>query len=339
MRVFFIIRLVSYSVLLVGCVVAAGCASITSGTEQVVYVETPGCRGATCKLSNNKGVWSVNSTPGAVTVHRAYGRLSVVCSHPDLKAVPAQNSVSSKTKGAAYGNILLGGIIGAGVDIQTGAAYDYPQSVQIPMDCDTSSVVAANNRATGYDRRASGMPVSESSTTGANTLVDGHCAALEERLAVANGVPLSREILKARYTDECPRQGQHSDIQAVQKDSRTQPPFGAGSECVELKKRMDSGTEPKLSLEIVTLNYQQNCRNESSANPASVFVSDEELVDQSKSNTEAPSEPTYELIKKCAELEQSIQDAREDTEKPFLLALLERRYNQACDIKVLNYKN
>ena len=33
----------------------------------------------------------------------------------------------------AFGNILLGGVIGAGVDIGTGAAYDSPSLITVQM--------------------------------------------------------------------------------------------------------------------------------------------------------------------------------------------------------------
>jgi hypothetical protein len=42
-------------------------------------------------------------------------------------------TVKSKTKGMAFGNILFGGAIGAGVDAGTGAAYDYPQLISVAM--------------------------------------------------------------------------------------------------------------------------------------------------------------------------------------------------------------
>lgn len=35
----------------------------------------------------------------------------------------------------AFGNILFGGVIGAGVDMSSGAAYDYPATLSIPMSC------------------------------------------------------------------------------------------------------------------------------------------------------------------------------------------------------------
>lgn len=111
----------------------SGCASITTGENQSLSVETNPCRGATCTLSNDKGVWYLNGTPGSVTVHRAYGDLTVICEKDDFKSNPVK--ITSKTKGMAFGNILVGGIIGAGVDAATGAAYDYPTLITVPMVC------------------------------------------------------------------------------------------------------------------------------------------------------------------------------------------------------------
>ncbi len=57
-----------------------GCASIVSGTNQVISVETrdktQAIAGASCKLANGKGVYFV-TTPGTVTVHRAYDEMMV----------------------------------------------------------------------------------------------------------------------------------------------------------------------------------------------------------------------------------------------------------------------
>lgn len=33
----------------------------------------------------------------------------------------------------AFGNIIFGGVIGVGVDVATGAAYDYPEVISIPL--------------------------------------------------------------------------------------------------------------------------------------------------------------------------------------------------------------
>lgn len=111
-----------------------GCASIVSGTNQIVSVETLQATGkvdgASCKLENDKGVYYV-TTPGTVTVRRAYGDMSVRCEKPGMEAGIA--TIKSSTKGMAFGNVVFGGVIGAGVDMASGAAYDYPNLFQIMM--------------------------------------------------------------------------------------------------------------------------------------------------------------------------------------------------------------
>jgi hypothetical protein len=117
-----------------GAASLTGCASIVSGTSQVVSVETlhpsGNVAGATCKLENDKGVYYV-TTPGTVTVHRAYGDMNVKCEKPGYDAGLA--TFKSSTKGMMAGNILFGGVIGAGVDASTGAAYDYPTLFQVVL--------------------------------------------------------------------------------------------------------------------------------------------------------------------------------------------------------------
>jgi hypothetical protein len=114
-------------------VLVTGCASITTGQNQSLSIETPGCLAATCKLSNDKGTWYVSSTPGTVTVQRAYGELVVACEKGEYKGIPV--SVASTTKAMAFGNIIFGGIIGAAVDVGTGAAYDYPPTIAVNLIC------------------------------------------------------------------------------------------------------------------------------------------------------------------------------------------------------------
>lgn len=115
-----------------------GCASIVSGQTQVLSVDTPGCLAARCELSNDKGKWFVSSTPGTVSVNRSYNNLQVLCRKGGTEADPA--SFASTTKGMAFGNILFGGVIGAGVDVHSGAAYDYPQLLSVPMRCEPGAL-------------------------------------------------------------------------------------------------------------------------------------------------------------------------------------------------------
>lgn len=112
----------------------SGCASIVNGTNQPLSVETrmkgASLAGANCRLMNDKGTWFV-TTPGSVTVHRSFADLSVQCDKEGVQ--PGITSIKSSTKGMAFGNLLFGGVIGAGVDIANGSAYDYPALIQIEM--------------------------------------------------------------------------------------------------------------------------------------------------------------------------------------------------------------
>lgn len=108
-----------------------GCASIVNGTNQSVSVHTTPAYGATCSLENNKGRWFINKTPGSVTVNRSFKDLLVSCEKKGYR--PSFKQVKSKTKAMAFGNIVFGGVIGAGVDVADGAAYDYPSDIFVPM--------------------------------------------------------------------------------------------------------------------------------------------------------------------------------------------------------------
>jgi hypothetical protein len=112
-----------------------GCASIVDGSTQSLSLETKTqagdqITGANCKMTNDKGTWFV-ATPGSVSVHRSLDDLTILCTKDNFQ--PASIVTKSSTKGMAFGNILFGGIIGAGVDASTGAAYDYPSLIPVFM--------------------------------------------------------------------------------------------------------------------------------------------------------------------------------------------------------------
>jgi hypothetical protein len=121
-------------VTVIGTSMLTGCASIVNGTSQVVSVDARNKNepvvGATCQLNNTKGVYYV-TTPGTVTVSRAYGDMDVKCEKVDLP--PGIAAVKSAVKGMAFGNIFFGGVIGAAIDAGSGAAYDYPNLISVIM--------------------------------------------------------------------------------------------------------------------------------------------------------------------------------------------------------------
>lgn len=116
------------------CALSTGCASITTGQNQSLSVETrtdgKPVASANCKLENDKGIWYTTS-PGTAVVRRSYNDLNVRC-EKDGHA-PGVTAAKSSTKAMAFGNILFGGIIGAAVDVGSGAAYDYPSIITVEL--------------------------------------------------------------------------------------------------------------------------------------------------------------------------------------------------------------
>ena len=110
----------------------SNCASIMSDSVQVISVDTPNCGGAKCTLNNSNGVYFVQSTPGTVSVEKAYGDLTVTCQKDGQTFTSTHQS---KANVATYGNILLGGIPGALIDGGSGKGYDYPNYIVNNLSC------------------------------------------------------------------------------------------------------------------------------------------------------------------------------------------------------------
>jgi hypothetical protein len=84
--------------------------------------------GAECKLSNDYGSITVKS--GDTTqVRRSSKDLDIVCKEP--KNPDANARAISRANGGMWGNIILGGGIGAVIDHNKGTAYTYPTWVQL----------------------------------------------------------------------------------------------------------------------------------------------------------------------------------------------------------------
>lgn len=111
-----------------------GCASIVGEKLQPVSVQTmqdnKEVAGVGCTLTNDAGKWFV-TTPGSVTIHKSTGDLAVDCKKDGDLA--GHETVVSKSNGAVWGNILAGGGIGYIVDRNTGAGFNYPDSITVML--------------------------------------------------------------------------------------------------------------------------------------------------------------------------------------------------------------
>ena len=120
----------------IAALTVVGCATISgSGTTQplsVVALASDGSEveGVKCDMSNDEGTWYVN-TPGSTTVRRSNKDLQVICKKAGMDIGTA--SVVSRTKGNMWANIILGGGIGAIVDHNNGAGYEYPPLIKVFM--------------------------------------------------------------------------------------------------------------------------------------------------------------------------------------------------------------
>jgi len=111
----------------------SACATITQGTTQPMHVETIPHAGAKCKLRDSAGgSWLIVETPGVATVNKGDGPMRVRCEkeHKGKKFV-GNRSVTESIETATAGNLLVGGIIGAGIDAASGAAQKYQQYVEV----------------------------------------------------------------------------------------------------------------------------------------------------------------------------------------------------------------
>ena len=126
--------------ILVPIVFASGCASITGSKTQPVSItatcDSEQVQGASCTVTNDKGVFYVG-TPGTVMVNKSTADLSVVCVKDKVNSNPA--IVKSTNNANIWGNILLGGPIGAAVDAGTGAGFDYPPAVNVVFNAPCSA--------------------------------------------------------------------------------------------------------------------------------------------------------------------------------------------------------
>lgn len=112
-------------------VMAPGCATVVKGGSQSLSVSTSPEPGATCVLTSPSGVNLTLVTPNAVTVERSKHDITVTCNKDGFEQAVAV--VASKFNGMTLGNILIGGVIGVGIDAASGAMNDYPSSVNVQM--------------------------------------------------------------------------------------------------------------------------------------------------------------------------------------------------------------
>jgi hypothetical protein len=118
-------------VLVVLSLCAGGCATIVKGTTQAIALDTPGVPGAACELSSEAvGTHNV-TTPATITLEKSQHNVTVTCRKRCYQ--DGVGVIASYTEGMTAGNILVGGVVGLGVDAATGAMNKYADRTSITM--------------------------------------------------------------------------------------------------------------------------------------------------------------------------------------------------------------
>ena len=109
----------------------AGCATIVKGTTQAVALDTPGAQGAACELSSPAIGTRTVTTPTTIELEKSQHNVSVICRKPCYQ--DGAGVIASYTEGMTAGNVLVGGVIGLGVDAATGAMNKYADRTSVTM--------------------------------------------------------------------------------------------------------------------------------------------------------------------------------------------------------------
>lgn len=117
--------------LLTSALILSNCASIASGTDQTITVNTTP-EDAKCRfIREGRIIGEIGSTPGSVLVERLKHDITVECSKPGYQTATFINE--SGSEGATFGNIILGGGIGWAIDSASGADNSYDEIMNITL--------------------------------------------------------------------------------------------------------------------------------------------------------------------------------------------------------------
>lgn len=111
--------------------VLGGCASIVEGTDQQVIVNSSP-EGARCALTRDGALLGIaDPTPQALTLSKSKNDVTIVCEKAGYNEATA--ILDSEFEAMTLGNLIIGGVIGVGVDAATGALNEYDSQIVVPM--------------------------------------------------------------------------------------------------------------------------------------------------------------------------------------------------------------
>lgn len=116
--------------LAIAALALGGCATVMNDSTHPLKIETKTeagdtLTGAECAVTNDFHMAEPIKSGAVMQVRRSSADLSVVCRHPGQPE--AIGRAISRANAGMFGNIILGGVIGAVIDHSKGTAYTYPR--------------------------------------------------------------------------------------------------------------------------------------------------------------------------------------------------------------------
>lgn len=108
----------------------SGCASIVAGSSQTLTVDsTP--TGATCRAERDGAALQTGTTPMSFSVPKTKKDILISCKNSNNEVGSTVNK--SGIEGWFLGNLIIGGLVGMGIDWASGAynKYDTPTMVTL----------------------------------------------------------------------------------------------------------------------------------------------------------------------------------------------------------------
>ena len=103
-----------WQALVLSSVLIGGCATITKGSMQIVSINTPHVVGAVCTLSSPSIGNRTITAPNTISIEKASYNIDVHCKKECYE--DGVGVIATSVEVMTAGNILIGGVVGLGVD-------------------------------------------------------------------------------------------------------------------------------------------------------------------------------------------------------------------------------
>ena len=140
-------------------VTLTACATVTTGTEESLLIATDP-PGASCELTRKGQIIAVaDSTPTSVTLEKSQYDVFVNCTKDGH--LSGMTVLSSTVEAMTLGNLVIGGLVGVGIDAASGAMHRYPESITIALtsgDTPSDNEASSDNLASQQQKLYSSPP-------------------------------------------------------------------------------------------------------------------------------------------------------------------------------------